>query len=50
MVDAVLGRHLIARGYAPGPVLGDLLRACRALQEETGWDDPERLMDQVLRP
>ena len=48
-VDAVLGRHLIARGYPPGPALGALLRACRALQEQTGWNDPERLMDQVLR-
>ncbi len=46
--DAVLGRHLIARGLEPGPSFGRILARCRALQDETGWDDPEKILDQVL--
>lgn len=46
--DVVLGRHLIARGYRPGPSFGPLLAACRDLQDETGWDDPEQILDRVL--
>ncbi len=46
--DVVLGRHLIARGFAPGPSFGPLLAACRELQEETGWQDPERILGRVL--
>ena len=47
-VDVVLGRHLIARGLVPGPAFGALLSRCRELQDETGWTDPERILDQVL--
>lgn len=46
--DVVLGRHLIARGMKPGPDFGPILAACRDLQDETGWDDPERILDEVL--
>lgn len=46
--DAVLGRHLIARGLRPGPDFGAILEACREVQDETGWDDPERILDRVL--
>ncbi len=46
--DAVLGRHLIARGLEPGPGFGPILRRCREIQDETGWDDPERILDQAL--
>ena len=46
--DAVLGRHLIGRGLAPGPRFGELLRQCREVQDEHGWSDPERILDAVL--
>ncbi|MCA9668316.1 MAG: HD domain-containing protein [Myxococcales bacterium] len=46
--DAVQGRHLIARGLPPGPQFKDLLARCRELQDETGWQDPERILDRVL--
>ena len=46
--DAVLGRHLIARGMAPGPSFGPLLARCREVQDERGWRDPDRILDAVL--
>jgi tRNA nucleotidyltransferase (CCA-adding enzyme) len=46
--DVVLGRHLIARGHTPGPWFGKVLAACREVQDETGWDDPDRILDRVL--
>ena len=47
-VDAVQGRHLIARGFAPGPGVGALLEQCREVQDETGWLDAERILDEAL--
>lgn len=46
--DIVHGRHLIDRGYRPGPMFGPLLEQCREVQDETGWDDPDRILDRVL--
>ena len=46
---AVLGRHLVARGFTPGPRMGRVLAACREVQDETGWSDPDRILDRVLR-
>ena len=46
----VRGRHLLARGLAPGPEVGRLLGECRRMQDETGETDPERILDQVLEP
>jgi tRNA nucleotidyltransferase (CCA-adding enzyme) len=46
--DVVLGRHLLQRGFEPGPEIGRLLAACRDVQDETGWSDPEQILDQVL--
>ncbi len=46
--DVVLGRHLIARGLQPGKQFGAILARCRDLQDETGWDDSERILDAVL--
>ena len=46
--DIVQGRHLQARGLAPGPHFGDILAACRDLQDETGWSDADKLLDKVL--
>ena len=46
--DVVLGRHLIARGFSPSPWFGEVLAACRDVQDETGWDDPEVILDKVF--
>ena len=46
--DAVGGRHLIARGFAPGPRFGAMLEQCRHVQDETGWLDAERILDEAL--
>ena len=43
--DAVLGRHLLARGLDPGPHFAVLLERCRALQDEHGLTDPETILD-----
>lgn len=43
--DAVQGRHLIARGYAPGAGFAALLARCREIQDQTGLDDPECILD-----
>jgi tRNA nucleotidyltransferase (CCA-adding enzyme) len=47
--DAVSGRHLIARGLEPGPLFGEILRRCREVQDETGWDDPVRILNTVMK-
>lgn len=46
--DVVMGRHLIARGMRPGPEFGPLLQRCRDVQDETGLDDAERILELVL--
>ena len=46
--DVVLGRHLVARGIAPGKEMGRILESCRAIQDETGETDPDRILDKVL--
>jgi len=48
--DVVLGRHLISRGLSPGAHFHHILTRCRELQDETGWEDPERILDRVLGP
>lgn len=45
---AVTGKHLLARGIAPGPEMGALLERCRDVQDETGWTDPEPILARVL--
>ncbi len=47
-VDVVRGRHLIARGFTPGARVGALLEICREVQDETGWIDAERILDEAL--
>ena len=47
-VDVVQGRHLIARGFTPGPRLGALLELCQEVQDETDWLDAERVLDEAL--
>ena len=46
--NAVLGRHLVARGLKPGPEFSDVLRRCRTVQDTHGWSDPDRILDTVL--
>ena len=46
--DAVLGRHLVARGMEPGPGFAPILERCREIQDETGWTDPETILDRAL--
>ncbi len=46
--DVVMGRHLIARGLAPGPKFGEILARCRDVQDETGLTDAEVILDHVL--
>ena len=46
--DAVQGRHLIERGYSPGPEFGKMLSKCRDIQDETGLSDPTQIIDQAL--
>jgi tRNA nucleotidyltransferase (CCA-adding enzyme) len=46
--DVVQGRHLLARGIEPGPGFAEILARCRAVQEESGETDPERILDRVL--
>ncbi len=46
--DVVMGRHLITRGMSPGPAFGPILGRCRAIQDETGLTDPDRILDRAL--
>lgn len=46
--DVVQGRHLLALGMKPGKEIGEILDRCRCVQDETGWDDPERILARVL--
>ena len=46
--DVVQGRHLVARGLRPGPEFSEILERCRAIQDETGWRSPERVLERAL--
>lgn len=46
--DVVMGRHLIVKGLKPGPHFSHILDRCREVQDETGWDDPERILHAVM--
>jgi tRNA nucleotidyltransferase (CCA-adding enzyme) len=46
--DVVSASHLIARGVDPGPPLGRLLVRCREIQDDTGLEDADELVDRVL--
>ena len=48
--DVVQGRHLLARGHAPGPAVGRILARCREIQDETGWTDPDAILARALAP
>jgi len=46
--DVVSASQLIARGVEPGPLLGRLLARCRVIQDETGLEDADQIVDRVL--
>lgn len=46
--DVVQGRHLVARGLRPGPRFSQILAHCREVQDETGWTDPDAILEQAL--
>jgi len=46
--DVVTPADLMARGVAPGPELGRLLRRCREIEDETGLQDAERVLARCL--
>lgn len=46
--DVVSGRHVLARGFAPGPLVGRILEKCREIQDATGLDDPDSILDRAL--
>jgi tRNA nucleotidyltransferase (CCA-adding enzyme) len=46
--DVVAAAFLMKRGIAPGPELGRLLTRCRQIQDETGWREPERILERAL--
>ena len=46
--DVVLGRHLIARGYEPGPGFSGVLERCREIQDETGWKSSEQILERYF--
>ena len=48
LMPTVRGRHLIARGFEPGPEMGRVLSTCQDIQDENGWSDPERILDRAL--
>lgn len=46
--DVVMGRHLLALGYQPGPEIGAMLVKCREYQYESGEKNPDIIREQVL--
>ena len=48
--DVVMGRHLLARGLEPSARFGEILSACRDVQDETGSTDPDEILGSVLGP
>jgi hypothetical protein len=46
--DVVSAAFVMRNGIAAGPDLGRILARCRALQDETGWNDEARILEAVL--
>lgn len=46
--DAVTGRHVLARNIPPGKAVGRILDRSREVQDASGEDDPERILDRVI--
>jgi tRNA nucleotidyltransferase (CCA-adding enzyme) len=47
-LDAVSGRHVLARNIPPGKEVGRILDRSRQLQDESGETDPETILDRVI--
>jgi len=45
---AVRGRHLIDHGLTPGPLFSLILAHCQEIQDDTGLEEPEPILDRVL--
>lgn len=45
---AVLGRHLMKRGLKPSPEFRVILEACREVQDESGWSDPDQILEHLI--
>jgi tRNA nucleotidyltransferase (CCA-adding enzyme) len=46
--DVVQASLVMSRGVPAGPELGRVLRRCREIQDETGWQDPERILERAV--
>jgi len=49
LTDVVTGKDLIARGMKPGPDMGKFLKLTRAIEDETGLKDPDKIIDLATR-
>jgi tRNA nucleotidyltransferase (CCA-adding enzyme) len=47
--DVVRAADWMRSGVPAGPLLGRLLAQSRAVQDETGWEDPGRIMERVRK-
>jgi len=45
--NVVMGRHLLERGLTPSPEFANILQRCRDIQDETGWHDPQKILDRL---
>lgn len=45
--DVVMGRDLLARGFKPGPGMGEMLQRCREIQYESGLKDVESILKRL---
>lgn len=43
------GRHVLARGFPPGPLVGQIVERSLRIQDETGETDPESILGRALR-
>lgn len=46
--DVVPSSLVMRRGIPAGPELGRVLARCREIQDETGWQDPDRILEHVF--
>jgi tRNA nucleotidyltransferase (CCA-adding enzyme) len=49
LVDSVSGKHLIAKGFKPGPDMGKFLALTRSIEDETAITDPDKLIELATR-
>jgi tRNA nucleotidyltransferase (CCA-adding enzyme) len=49
LVDSVSGKHLIAKGFKPGPDMGKFLALTRSIEDETGISNPDKLIELATR-